>query len=317
MRGDFATWRLAKEDGQPDQVGRAHRANHDESFKARLHVSFYTIPRKDSGHARPIEADIIADMAHPAGRLTPPIFALQFLTIAPPLIGRAPEDDELGASEAWFPLIGLLLGGALAGIDLVLEAMLAQAVRDVILIAVLVAMTGALHVDGLADAADGVLGGSTPEARLSIMRDPRTGPFGVAAVVLVLALQIAALGAVPASLRTAALVTFPCLGRWAIVVATWWFPYARPRGMGRSFKDGIRLRHVVVAAMVTGGACAWQLGLLGLGWFAVATAIVWLVGRTVQGRVGGLTGDVYGGLCELTQAGTLVLLGARQIELLR
>ncbi len=255
-------------------------------------------------------------MAIPAGFLATPFFAAQFLTIAPPLIRRSPTKDELGASESWFPLVGLALGCLLAGLDAVLSPLLVQPVRDAVLIAALAALTGALHLDGLADAADGIFGGTDPASRLAIMRDPQSGPFGVAAVVLILLIKVSALGSIPPALRPAALVVFPCLGRWAIVAATWGLPYARRDGMGRAFKDGIRFRHALIAAITTAAVCSAAFGIAGAAWLVAATGLVWATGHAVSGRLGGLSGDVYGALCELIEALTLVFLGSRAAEAL-
>lgn len=241
--------------------------------------------------------------------LTAPFFALQFLTIVPPLVRRPPRPADLGAADAFFPAVGLAIGCLLAGLDAILAGLVAPPVRDVLLVVVLAAVTGALHLDGLADSFDGLFGGRDAESRLAVMRDPRAGAYGVVALVCVLLLKVAALSALRGEARTLALVVAPCLGRWAIVQATWSFPYARREGLGRGFKDGVRGGHVAIAGLSALAAATWLIGPVGLAAFAAAIAVVWAAGTAMAGRLGGLTGDTYGALCEVVETGVLVALG--------
>ena len=267
------------------------------------------LPRTDAATA----AGVLTD-THLAGSLrTLPagcLFALQFLSVAPPALRRQPTTAELGAAEAFFPAVGLLLGLGLVGLDWLLGWQLQPSVRDVLLVAALAVATGALHLDGVVDTFDGIVGPGDAEARLQALRDPRAGAFGVVGVVCVLLLKVAALGALPDRLRPAALILGPCLGRWAIVQATWTFPYARRDGLGRAFKDGMRGGHVLVAAATAAGAAVWLLGPAGLALATLVTAAVWVLGRLMVARLGGLTGDTYGGLCELAEAATWLAVGA-------
>lgn len=243
--------------------------------------------------------------------VTAPVLAIQFLTVLPPLVRRAPCAQELGRSETFFPLVGLLLGGLLAGTDLLVAGVVQPLVRDVLLVALLAALTGALHLDGVIDTFDGLFGGYDRERRLAIMRDPRAGSFGVVAVVLILALKVAALSSLPDSLRMSALLLAPCLGRWSIVLSTGAFPYARSEGMGLAFKHSVLPRHVAGAGLWALGAGWLLLGPGGLAVWVGATLGALLAGRWIAARLGGLTGDSYGALCELTEAAVLVGLGLR------
>jgi adenosylcobinamide-GDP ribazoletransferase len=240
-----------------------------------------------------------------------PLFALQFLTIVPPVVRRAPRTNDLGRSEAFFPLVGLLLGASVAAVDHLLAPVVPPLVRDVAAVGLLAILTGALHLDGVIDTFDGLFMGTSPARRLEIMRDPRAGSYGVVAVTLLLVLKVAALAAVPPMLRAPALILAPCLGRWGIVLATGAFPYARSEGMGRQFKDSIRFSHVSVAALVAlvaAGALAGAGGLLM--WIGVSAVVV-VAGRLIAGRLGGLSGDVYGAMCESVEAGVLIAFGLR------
>lgn len=243
--------------------------------------------------------------------MTAPAFALQFLTVVPPIVRRAPSRADLGAADAFFPAVGLLLGLGLAGADRVLGGLVQPPVRDVLLVILLAAATGALHLDGFVDTFDGLFAPGGPGRRLEIMRDPRAGTFGVVAVVLLLSLKIVALGALVPELRTAGLVLAPCLGRWAIVAATWQFPYARKEGLGRGFKDGIRPLHVAVAGATALLVVAWLAGGFGVAVLAGVSLGALALGNVMSARLGGLTGDTYGALCELTEATVWLACGLR------
>lgn len=256
------------------------------------------------------EGDRSAPRSAVVGWLEAPFFACRFLTVLPTYFPRRrPDAADFGRSDAFFPLIGLALGAILAGLDALLRPFVSEMVLNVLLVATLAALTGALHLDGVIDTFDGLFAGTSREQRLAIMRDPRAGSYGVVAVVLLLACKLAALGALPPASRAAALILAPCLGRWGIVLTTYTFGYARPEGMGRSFKDSIRLQHLIVAGLIALGAAGHFGGIEGV---VIWTAVGWLVlagGRMIAGALGGVTGDSYGAICELTEAGVLVAFG--------
>src|SRR4051812_12514897 len=103
--------------------------------------------------------------------------ALQFLTITPPIIRRAFSTREMGGAVGWYPFIGLLLGTALTVGAALADRFFPQPVSAALTLSLWVVLTGGLHVDGFLDACDGLLGGSTPERRMEIMRDHRIGAF--------------------------------------------------------------------------------------------------------------------------------------------
>ena len=238
-----------------------------------------------------------------------PFIALQFLTVLPPIVRRPPRPDDLGRSEAFFPLVGLVLGAVLALLDLAVAPYLAPLVRDVVVVALLATMTGALHLDGVIDTFDGLFSGRTSERRLEVMRDPRAGSYGVVAITLLLLLKVAALGALPPATRPVALVLAPALGRWGIVLATGAFAYVRLEGMGRDFKDSIRWPHLVIGGIIALGAAAVLAGAPGVIIWTGGSLAVLGIGQWVTGRLGGLSGDIYGAICEIVETGALVLLG--------
>ncbi|MBE2198531.1 MAG: adenosylcobinamide-GDP ribazoletransferase [Anaerolinea sp.] len=235
----------------------------------------------------------------------PLLVAAQFLTVMPPLIKRPFTDQELGQAVGYYPLVGLLLGGALVGGNAALALLFPAAPRLALLLALWVLLTGVLHLDGFLDACDGLFGGWTPEKRLHIMRDERVGAFALAGGALLLLTKYTALTAVPH--LTPALLLAPLLGRWAMSLALIRYPYARAEGLGHTMKAMASGRELLLA---TGTAvlAAWFIG-GGPGLLALAAAWGTAVGvaRFVMRRIPGLTGDIYGAICELTEVVVLLL----------
>lgn len=241
--------------------------------------------------------------------------ALRFLTRLP-VPGPALDPGDLGRALAWFPVAGAALGGLVAGAGWLLAPRLAPGVLAVLLAALLAGLTGALHLDGLADVADGLGGGHGDRARtLAIMRDSRIGAFGGTALVLVLLVKVAAISELLG--RGGAewtLLCAPVLARTAAVPLVVLLPYARPEGLGRAFHDGGGARELAIAA---------ALGAVILGLTAAAAAgprvvlpalaglgAAGLVALACRRRLGGLTGDVYGAAIELAEAAFLLVASA-------
>lgn len=236
--------------------------------------------------------------------------AFEFLTALrfrrPPIL----EPQRLARSQPFFPLVGLALGLILVGLDRAFLKVLAEPAVDWVLVVGLVLLTGGLHLEGLADACDGLFGGHTREQRLEIMRDPRIGAYGAIALLSVLALKWAGLASLPPAVRVEGLLLAPCLSRWALLPAMAAFPYAREEGLGRAFHPSAGW-----AALTLGGVTALTAAAALLGWagpvLAVATAATaLLLGLYATVRLGGLTGDVYGALVEAGEVATLLLIAA-------
>ena len=168
------------------------------------------------------------------------------------------------------------------------------------IVVLLLTISGALHADGLMDTCDAVFGHASPERRLEIMRDPRTGAFGVAGLVSVVALKIAALASLSSPTRLGLVVLAPCLGRWSIVLVTTLFPYGRPTGLGAPLKAAASPRALALASVVPVLACL-VVGPLGVAAGVVALAVAIGMGRWLMTLLPGLTGDCYGATCEVIE----------------
>jgi adenosylcobinamide-GDP ribazoletransferase len=231
--------------------------------------------------------------------------ALQFLTRLPvPSGGSGPAVPGV----IWLPAVGLLLGALLAVADAGLRWLqVSPLVVSTLLVVLLLALSGALHADGLMDTFDAVLSHATPQRRLEIMRDPHTGAFGVVGLVCIVALKIAAIDALPATIRPHLLVLAPGLGRWSIVLLATFFPYGRPAGLGAPLKASATPRALALGSLLPIAACL-ALGLLGTACGALAVVAALALGRCLMRLLPGLTGDCYGAVCEIVE--TLVWLCA-------
>lgn len=229
--------------------------------------------------------------------------ALGFLTRVP--VPPAVFDDARARAQslAWYPLVGLLLGAVLAALAWLLRGtppLLAAA----LLLCAWVWLSGAMHLDGLADSADAWVGGLGDRARtLEIMKDPRSGPIGVAAVGLLLLLKFAALASLPPG-GWPALLLAPLLGRSALTLAFLSLPYVRAGGLGSALAGAPRAA-CVVALLLAGAACLLP-GWRGLAGTCAALLVFALWRRACLQRLGGMTGDTCGALAELVEAAVLV-----------
>lgn len=238
------------------------------------------------------------------------IIALQFLTIIPlPFTVRC-EERDLGRSMAFFPLIGLTLGLFLVGINWVLTHFFPRSVTDLLLLVILAALTGALHLDGVADVFDGLAARGGRERFLAVMKDSRCGPVGAAALAFFLLIKYQALLAVPDPQKNAALLLFPLLGRYAQVQCTVGATRARNDGLGSTFIGGSGLFQFLAALGTALSISSILFGVNGVCLFSAAYLLTWWLRRWSHRRLGGITGDIIGFVCEMTEACTLLLIVA-------
>jgi cobalamin 5'-phosphate synthase/cobalamin synthase len=207
----------------------------------------------------------------------------------------------------WFPWVGALLGLAYFGVWWVLFRVLPDAAAAALLLAFTVWATGGLHLDGLADTADGLGGGRDPVERLRIMKDSRLGTFGAASLVLVLLLKFALF--LEAPVLGTDLILFPVLSRWGMVILAFISPYARAEGgLGEAMTRGVGRRTATGATLSALALALLLAGLRGLILLAGAAMLVWLGHLYFRKKLGGVTGDVLGAANEVLEA--LVLAGS-------
>lgn len=236
--------------------------------------------------------------------------AVGFLTRLP--VGRRAAGAEGGfaAAAAYFPLVGLLVAGIGIGVFAAVEPLLGPVVAAVVSVFATIAVTGALHEDGLADVADGFWGGTSAGRRLEIMRDSRIGTFGALAVTGDVLLRSALLAPLDLAGVARVLVAGHVIGRAAPLILATWLPPARADGLGAQFgrpgRGGVVLAAVTVIASAVVTTGVWAAVPVCAGTVAVA-AIGWAARR----RIGGYTGDVFGAgvlLVNLAVAASVVAL---------
>ncbi|WP_263263903.1 adenosylcobinamide-GDP ribazoletransferase [Pseudomonas sp. RIT-PI-S] len=234
--------------------------------------------------------------------------ALQFLSSVPVRLSRMPTPAETGKSLLFYPLVGVLFAAVLWAMDRLLGNA-PVALHAALLLAVWVGLTGGLHLDGLADTADAWVGGyGDRERTLAIMKDPRSGPMAVVALVLLLLLKFAALVALLEAGQGGAWLLVPTLGRATLLALFLTTPYVRPGGLGQALANHLP-RHLAWAVL----AACLAAGIAFLGArtvFAAVVAFLWLRGLLLR-RLGGTTGDTAGALVEGLEGVLLVALALK------
>ena len=229
---------------------------------------------------------------------------MTFLTIFPLARNLNWEPSDVSNSRAFYPAVGLLMGLLLVGIEEGSSQLFSPPMTAAFLVAAMVIITRALHLDGLMDICDGVFGGFTQERRLEIMKDSRVGAFGVAGGVVVLLLKYAAfvtLLTIPEPGKVWALLLFPAISRWTMVVLLGAFPYVRTHGLGSPFHgSGIKVSTAIAGISILSAAILLG-GFAGLGLLIGAMVMAWIMGLGMAKYLGGLTGDAYGATNEIIE----------------
>lgn len=234
--------------------------------------------------------------------------ALSFLTSLPVSYAGL-EAVRLGHAARWFTSVGLLLGALLWGVHWLLGAVFDPTLTAIGVVIAWAALTGGLHLDGVADCGDGLLAAVPRARRLEILRDSRVGGFGAITLVLLLLLKVGAAAQSPGM----ALMLGPVWARWWML----WVArgtQARAEGMGARFaadlSPAVMGAALVVPLIVTMGAFAWgQIGPV-LGGIGLAALCAWCIRRLAEVRLGGVTGDVYGLAVEVCETVVLLVFAA-------
>ncbi|HSS60492.1 MAG TPA: adenosylcobinamide-GDP ribazoletransferase [Candidatus Limnocylindrales bacterium] len=236
--------------------------------------------------------------------------AVSFLTVLPVANADGSPGERLG--RAYFPAIGAVVGLAAGVAYVVAGAATTPLLGAAVAVAVLCTLTGAIHLDGLADSADGLLArGADVARRLEVMRDPRLGSYGVTAIVTVLFLDLAAIASMSPARAIAGLIIAGALSRLATLAIITFVPYVRASGLGVAAWDS---RHRVLDLAI-GAACAavvcaldWRRALIAATLVALVALLVVILARR---QLGGATGDVCGATAELCQLAALLVFAVR------
>jgi adenosylcobinamide-GDP ribazoletransferase len=245
------------------------------------------------------------------------LVALQFLTVV--RVKRTLPFNEaiLGRAGAVFPVVGLLLGAAVWGLERGLRLLLPTTLSSVFLVAALAILSRGFHLDGLADSADGLLGSRERQRSLEIMKDSAIGTFGVLAVIAVLLLKVRSLDLLQGGYRGMALLLGPMLGRWACVVMAYTSRPARAEGLGATFVRGTQFREFGLASVFTLVVVFSLMEILGLVIFVPLAALILGFTLYCNRRLGGVTGDTLGALGELVETAAFCLFALLEIAMTR
>ncbi|MBL8024875.1 MAG: adenosylcobinamide-GDP ribazoletransferase [Fibrobacteres bacterium] len=225
--------------------------------------------------------------------IKPAVTALRTLTIIP-----VPGSDTpvFGRSLLCFPLAGVIIGGLCCGLLFLLTS---YTNADPLLVSALIVflsvlITGALHLDGIADVADGFGGGKTKEKILEIMKDPRQGTFGVSAIVFDIIIKTLLIRPLVENDAYTSIGALFLVSRGLQPLLIAFFPYARKDGgTAAPFSEGAK-SFAVFSVLVTMAVVTYVLKASGLVMFSVALLIVLIWGLYCKKKIGGITGDCIG-----------------------
>lgn len=229
--------------------------------------------------------------------------AIAFLSVFP-VGGKEVHDSR--AAVAWYGPVGLAIGGLLALAGWGAFELWPPPTAAAIVIAAWVALTGALHLDGLADSADATFAPVPRERRLDILRDIHHGTFAMCAVGLVLFLKFASLATVAADAAAALVMPAAVVGRISALYGMRLFPAARVDGMGAAARAGASMRAVGLGTVLALAAALVALGWAGIAVVACGFAAALGSAAFCHRQLGGLTGDTYGAIIELAETGVLL-----------
>lgn len=233
--------------------------------------------------------------------------ALQFLSWIP--VGQLPNPDTqlLGKSVAWYPAVGLLLGLILGLASVVVTTLFNDWISAALILALWVWLTGALHLDGLADSADAWLGGLGSKARtLTLMKDPTSGPIAIATLILLLFLKLTCLHALLQAEYNWVILWSLIFARCNAVLLLIHTPYVREKGLGANLSEVLSKKACYVVISFFGFISLLTLGVTSV--FSICVSVIALLSlrHLMLRRLEGCTGDTLGALIELSE--TLILL---------
>ncbi|MGH7778882.1 MAG: adenosylcobinamide-GDP ribazoletransferase [Candidatus Binataceae bacterium] len=234
--------------------------------------------------------------------------AASFLTVFPFVSIRPLDDESVAASLGWFPLVGFAIAIALSLEDLILARFFDLTLRSILIVLSLTIVTGALHLDGLADTADALGAGRDRARALGILRDSRIGSFGAAAIFFSLALKVVTLATLYGARRYTAIFAAVGLARWAMVAVAERIPYLRAQGAGSAIlATESAPRNLTIASLTVVAAMLPLMSWTVLD--AIVTAIViTLAMRAFYNRwLGGVTGDLIGACGEIVEIAVLIV----------
>ncbi len=244
-----------------------------------------------------------------SGTLTQIRLGASFLTILPVRTELASE-TQIAASMGWFPLIGLAMGIAFALEDYALSFFFDHSVRSTLIVLSMAVLSGAVHLDGLADTADALGAGSDRVSALAILRDSRIGVFGAIALFFALGLKTLSLVELDGWPRFEALILAPMLSRWALLGVSYKMDYLRTEGSGSKMLGRESERNLTIATVIAIGAMlpffSWKV----IFTYAIALMVTLAMRSFYLRWLGGITGDLIGACSEIVEVLAILTIAA-------
>ncbi len=229
--------------------------------------------------------------------------ALRFLTVIP--LGNRGEVNpgSIVAAGKYYPVIGMIIGGLSWAFYYGTDRLFPIPVSVGLLVIFGVLMTGALHLDGLADCLDGLYGGTNREERLAIMKDVHLGTMGVVGLILILGIKYLLLREIMSFPSLWGwIILIPAVSRWTPVFLAFFFKYARPGGgLGQALVSGTGKKELFWATLLAWVPILVLSGFYGLGLILVTMSWILLCGWYFFKKVGGITGDILGAVIETSE----------------
>ena len=239
-------------------------------------------------------------------RIVPFFIALQFLTRIPVSLSSTPSPKQIGQSTLYYPAIGLVIGIIL----IILDATLSDTndlLRAAIILTTWIFITGVLHLDGLADSADALVGGfGNKEKTLSIMKDPNCGPVAVVTLIAILLLKFTALVTL-SSVESLVLLLTPIIARCTVLLLFLTTPYVQKEGIAQILIAQFPVKASIWVLIFTVAIIILLLKTEAIMLIASTCLVVFLLRSLMMKRLGGMTGDTVGATIVITEATLLIL----------
>ena len=228
--------------------------------------------------------------------------ACEFLTIITFPFGRSAQSGrEMAGSMAFFPLIGLVIGGFLLLLSFLLNYILPWQCVSAVVLAFYAYITGGIHLDGVADTLDGMYGGKDRKSALLIMRDSRIGAIGSLGIIFIILLKFAGLANLTNN-QWILIFLMPLWGRWTQLFLAWRCGYARKEdGLGKPFLEFVTHGDLLLGSLIMVAPAIICLGLKGLIPLAAVGLSAFVCSLYFTKKLGGVTGDVMGGCGEFVE----------------
>jgi len=214
--------------------------------------------------------------------------------------------EEFSRSYLYYPMVGLVIGLILWLLTKTLVPYLPSLVLGALLLITQLILTGGIHLDGFMDSMDGLLSARSPERMLEIMKDSRIGAHACMALAGLLILKFSLLASLTPT-QFSILIVMPMLSRWVFQIGVIGFPYARPQGLGKGIHETTHWIPFLLSGCFVLGASYYLAGFAGLIAFGVCVITVTLFASRITSLLGGLTGDLYGAIIEISEVVCLLV----------